>query len=86
MGTKLALTLLYLLSPIEKVKVKSQDDSWHYDGTRSPPIEHDGYSPYTAMVFVSCKMAFPAETCTVMVFMPSEVNLNDILPSKVMRG
>lgn len=44
------------------------------------------HSPYTAMVFVSCRMAFPAETCTVMVFIPSEVNLNDMLPSKVIRG
>lgn len=31
-------------------------------------------------------MAFPAETCTVMVFIPSEVNLNDTLPSKVIKG
>lgn len=44
------------------------------------------HSPYTAMVFVSCRMAFPAETCTVMVFIPSEVNLNAMLPSKVIRG
>lgn len=40
-----------------------------------------------AMVFVSYQgMAFPAETCTVMVFIPSEVNLNAMLPSKVIEG
>lgn len=49
----------------------------------SVKMEH---SPYTAMVLVSCRMAFPAETCTVMVFIPSEVNLNDMLPSKVIKG
>ena len=44
------------------------------------------HSPYTAMVLVSCRMALPAETCTVMVFIPSAVNLNDMLPSKVIKG
>lgn len=58
-----------------------------------PSKQEGGYAsgrrehlPYTAMVLVSCRMAFPAETCTVMVFIPSEVNLNDMLPSKVIKG
>lgn len=56
--------------------------------SRSTAVDDDDdeHSPYTAMVLVSCRMALPAETCTVMVFIPSEVNLNDMLPSKVIKG
>lgn len=55
-------------------------------GARQWVDDDHGHSPYTAMVLVSCRMALPAETCTVMVFIPSEVNLNDMLPSKVIKG
>lgn len=43
-------------------------------------------SPWTAMVFLSCRMTFPADTCTVTVLTPSREKVQAILPSRVMMG
>lgn len=38
------------------------------------------------MVFRSCRMAFPADTCTVTVLTPSRENVHATLPSRVIIG
>lgn len=43
-------------------------------------------SPWTAMVFLSCRIVFPADTCTVTVLMPSRENVHATLPSRVITG
>lgn len=43
-------------------------------------------SPWTAMVFLSCRIIFPADTCTVTVLMPSRENVHAKLPSRVITG
>lgn len=47
---------------------------------------HRVASPWTAMVFLSCRMEFPTDTCTVTVLMPSRGNVHDTLPSRVITG
>lgn len=43
-------------------------------------------SPWTAMVFLSCRIVFPADACTVTVLMPSWENVHATLPSRVITG
>lgn len=43
-------------------------------------------SPWTAMLFLSCRIVFPADTCTVTVLMPSRENVHATLPSRVITG
>ena len=43
-------------------------------------------SPWTAIVFLSCRMLFPADTCTVTVLTPSLENVHATLPSRVITG
>ncbi len=43
-------------------------------------------SPWTAMVFLSCRIVFPADTCTVTVLVPSWENVHATLPSRVISG
>jgi len=43
-------------------------------------------SPWTAMLFRSCRIVFPADTCTVTVLMPSRENVHATLPSRVITG
>lgn len=43
-------------------------------------------SPWTAMLFRSCRMTFPADTCTVTVLTPSREKVQATLPSRVMMG
>ncbi len=43
-------------------------------------------SPWMAMVFLSCRIVFPADTCTVTVLVPSWENVHDTLPSRVISG
>lgn len=38
------------------------------------------------MVFLSCRIVFPADTCTVTVLMPSRENVYATLPSRVITG
>lgn len=38
------------------------------------------------MVFLSCRIVFPADTCTVTVLMPSWENVHATLPSRVITG
>lgn len=38
------------------------------------------------MVFLSCRIVFPADTCTVTVLMPSRENVHATLPSRVITG
>lgn len=38
------------------------------------------------MFFLSCRIVFPADTCTVTVLMPSLENVHDRLPSRVITG
>lgn len=43
-------------------------------------------SPWTTMFFLSCRIVFPADTCTVTVLMPSLENVHGRLPSRVITG
>lgn len=47
---------------------------------------HGVDSPWTAMVFLSCRIVFPADTCTVTVLTPSRENVQATLPSRVITG
>lgn len=38
------------------------------------------------MVFLSCRIVFPADTCTVTLLMPSRENVHATLPSRVISG
>lgn len=53
---------------------------------QDPRWSHGVGSPWTAMFFLSCRIAFPADTCTVTVLMPSWENVHATLPSRVISG